>query len=166
MLKNQVFPVFLSSRLLKNLSSFFSMIIYLFTLLRAGVIFTASLHYYILLASVQAFTLLSFGDSFTEKWTLMSGGSEHEYSTAKMFLLWTSYIRELREGHFPWGSSHIHFFSVLWMPIVSVIDERKRLPREHGRSSWAWEIHNIAMCVGELYVQLFLLVILCFWRVL
>lgn len=67
MLKGQVPSVFLSSRLLEDLSSFFSMIIYLFLLLRAGVILTASLHYYMLLASVQAFTLLSFGDSFTEK---------------------------------------------------------------------------------------------------
>lgn len=41
MLKNQALPVFLSSRLLKDVSSFFSTIIYLFPLLRAGVIFTA-----------------------------------------------------------------------------------------------------------------------------
>lgn len=132
-LKDQILPVFLSSRLLKDLSSFFSTIIYLFPLLRAGVIFTASPHYYMLLASVQAFTLLSFGDSFTEKWTLMSGGSEHEYSTAKLFLLWTSYLRELREGNFPWGSSYIHFFCVLLMPFVSVTWEEA--------APWAWESH-------------------------
>lgn len=66
-LKDQVLPVFLSSSLLEDLSSFFSTFIYLFPLLGAGVIFTASPHYYMLLASVQAFTLLSFGDSFTEK---------------------------------------------------------------------------------------------------
>lgn len=67
MFKDQVPFLFLSRRLLEDLSSFFSMIIYLFPLLRAGVIFTASLHYYMLLASIQAFALLSFGDSFTEK---------------------------------------------------------------------------------------------------
>lgn len=27
-------------------------------------------------------------------------------------------------------------------------------------------MHNRAICVGELYVQLFLLVILCFWGIL
>lgn len=67
MFKDQVLFLLLSRRLLEDLSSFFSVIICLFLLLRAGVIFTASLHYYMLLASVQAFTLLSFGDSFTEK---------------------------------------------------------------------------------------------------
>lgn len=168
-LKDQVLPVFLSSRLLEDLSSFFSMIIYLFPLLRAGVIFTASLHCSMLLASVQAFTLLSFGDSFRKKWTLMSGGSEHEYSTPKFLFLWkTSYIRkELREGNFPCGSSHIHFFSVLYIPNVSVTDERRRLPYEHGRSfGWCGDTQHRAICGGELYVQLFLLLILCFWRVL
>lgn len=66
MFKVQFLFLFLSRKLLEDLS-FFSMIIYLLPLLRAGVIFTASLHYYMLLASVQAFTLLSFGDSFAEK---------------------------------------------------------------------------------------------------
>lgn len=53
-------------RLLEDLN-FFSMIIYILHLLRGGVSFTASPRYYIFLASVQAFTLLSFGGSFTEK---------------------------------------------------------------------------------------------------
>lgn len=136
MFKDQVPFLFLSRRLLEDLSSFFSMIIYLFPLLRVGVIFTASLHYYMLLASIQAFALLSFGDSFTEKWTLMSGGSEHEYSRAKLFLLWkTSYIgRELREGNFPWGSSRSPFSSVLYIPMVNATDQKRRLLHEHGRS--------------------------------
>lgn len=134
MFKDQVLFLFL--RRLEDLSSFFSMIIYLFPLLRVGVIFSASLHYYMPLASVQAFTLLSFGDSFTEKWTLMSGGSEHEYSRAKLLLLWkTSYIRrELREGNFPWGSSRRRFSSVLYIPMVNATDQRRGLLHEHGRS--------------------------------
>lgn len=74
-IKDQIVFLFLrGKRLLEDLN-FFSMIICLLHLLRGGVVFTASLHYYIFLASVQAFTLLSFGGSFTEKWTLMSGGS-------------------------------------------------------------------------------------------
>lgn len=137
-LKTSFLFLFLTRRLLEDLSSFFSMIIHLLPLLRAGVIYTASLHYYMLLASVQAFTLLAFGDSFAEKWTLISGGSEHEYSKAKLLLLWkASYVRrDIGEGNFPWDSSHRHFSSILYVPMwqrnVNVTDEKV--------ASWAWVI--------------------------
>lgn len=61
-----VFLFLRRKRLLEDLN-FFSMIIYILHLLRGGISFTASPHYYIFLASVQAFTLLSFGGSFTDK---------------------------------------------------------------------------------------------------
>lgn len=100
------------------------------------VIFTAFLHHYMLLASVQAFALLSFGDSLTEKWTFISGGSEHEYSRARLLLLWkTSYMgRELRGGNLPWGSSHSPFTSVLYIPMVNATGLRRSLLHEHGIS--------------------------------
>lgn len=102
----------------------FSIIIYLLLLLRAGVSFTPSLHYYMLLASVQAFTLLSFGDFSTKKFF-------HKEMNLDVMWQWAWILqsqiapavrslirRESRGGNFPWGSSLRCFVCTLfqwWM---------------------------------------------------